>query len=352
MKRSLINLVGVMLAPLFIILLVLDIFFGIYLRWKPLLQAVYISLRVLYRLTNGHILLLYKFTTSAKQFISNSYSSCFSPSSQHDPSLLENISLYGYHFQPNYFNFPDKIYKLLSQIPVKSDIYDSNQFLYANIHSAAADPSRLLSRFFFRIDDILRIPEFLNCVSDKKINDVARSFLGDSFALVGINAWAVLPKPELSVSQSSFNSDVISSCQAQLFHYDCDWPRFLKVFINISDSTIDSAPFEYLSHTQKCSKYKFKDKRIKSINQNNYPLFDYIADSGSILYADTLGLHRDGDPGKESRYVLQLEFSISPYGNPLTLCKLTPNTFELLKNSYLKSHFSMSQCSSILRALR
>ena len=78
MKRSLINLVGVMLAPLFIILLVLDIFFGIYLRWKPLLQAVYISLRVLYRLTNGHILLLYKFTTSAKQFISP-YSSCFSP---------------------------------------------------------------------------------------------------------------------------------------------------------------------------------------------------------------------------------------------------------------------------------
>ena len=25
-------------------------------------------------------------------------------------------------------------------------------------------------------------------------------FLGDSFGLVGINAWAVLPKPELSVA--------------------------------------------------------------------------------------------------------------------------------------------------------
>ena len=352
MKRFLINVLGVFFSPLLFTLLLLDVFWGIFLRWEPLLSVTYISIRVLYRLSNGLILNLYSLIVSfACRNKAYEQAGLFvSPPSK--DIALKNLSRYGYQFEQNYFHFPGDICESLAKISVRSDFYNSNQSSYCNLNEAAADPTRLLSRFFYNPSDILCIPEFLNCVTDKRINTIAKSYLGDSFALVGINAWAILPRPKLLNENSLQTLDEIASCQAQLFHYDCDWPRFLKIFINISSSSVDSAAFEYLPDTHKnIPKLKFKDKRLTIKMLENRSPFFFVADPGSVLYANTLGLHRDGDPGDETRHVLQLEFSISCYGNPRTLFKLPSNIRDLLEQAYLNASFTKAQCKSILRAL-
>ena len=100
---------------------------------------------------------------------------------------------------------------------------------------------------------------------------------------------------------------------AQYYHYDCDYRKFLKIFIYLNDVDIDSGPHVYVEKTHK--KKFFKHILAERINDDEinkiYGLSNqkvFTKQEGSIVIEDTFGLHKGIVPKSKSRYALILEY--------------------------------------------
>lgn len=98
----------------------------------------------------------------------------------------------------------------------------------------------------------------------------------------------------------SFPSAAPSSETAQLFHYDLDTLRWLKVFIYLSNVGPDNGPHEYIpaSHRAEFKPYKILRKeygRYSDDEMNRYcesgPKI-ICADEGTVVFADTRCFHK------------------------------------------------------------
>ena len=104
----------------------------------------------------------------------------------------------------------------------------------------------------------------------------------------------------------------------ELYHFDCDWPLFIKFFIYLTDVTAADGPFSIIEGTHR-DKPVWRDGR--------FPAHELLDDhalaarerrvtgpAGTLIAADTSAFHR-GTPVEDGpRMVLQLEFAVSRFG--------------------------------------
>ena len=149
--------------------------------------------------------------------------------------------------------------------------------------------------------------------TDKSIKKIADNFLNCNSILNLVSAWKTSYVPK---DKRNLGGD------AQLFHFDCDHNRFLKIFLYLDDVYRRNGPHVYIPNTSTNGRSLLpnelnRDGRISNPEIIKYGLVPrYIeGKKGTLIFGDTQNLHK-GTPVAENtnRYILEIQYVDSPFG--------------------------------------
>lgn len=145
---------------------------------------------------------------------------------------------------------------------------------------------------------------------------VANQYLGLRSSLRAINVWINRPTAE-------------PPKESQLWHRDGDDRMIIKVFIYLGDVDKGNGPFWFIpgTHMQRCVSSdqapeppRIEDQVMRAwIKESQWRAF--TGPIGTIIFADTTGLHKGGKCEERTRAVLTFEYvsGASPYPREFTL---------------------------------
>lgn len=147
---------------------------------------------------------------------------------------------------------------------------------------------------------------------DRGLLQVAQEYIGSAPMVDIITAWY------------SFPSDSPSHEAAQLFHFDLDRVRWLKVFFLLTDQTTETGAHMYIPGTQQDGGINSKLLERGYARLEDAEVAEYYPRStwktmegtkGKILLEDTRGLHKGIALKRDHRLMLQFEYAQSLFGN-------------------------------------
>ena len=152
--------------------------------------------------------------------------------------------------------------------------------------------------------DLNKPSEFKNFLISKEILNIVQSYLNTT--LISINALFFISNP-LEIS------DEIKYQNAQFFHWDNDFRKFVKLYIYLNDVDESSGPHVFVEHTHKHKDKNHKLCRLYSDKQiyDKYPksnIIKFNGNSGSTFFVDSYGIHKGEVPTKKSRILLNIHF--------------------------------------------
>lgn len=161
--------------------------------------------------------------------------------------------------------------------------------------------------------DIIKIEEVQKLAFDKNLLNLVAHFLGSEPVLCQTNCW-------WSVNKSTHRSNL--SGNAQLFHQDTEYLKFIKVFIYLTDVNENNGPHKYVQGTSKIAQdslgedYKpsnrVEDEKVEQLfGKEN--ILTFTGKKGTIIIEDTFGLHKGTPVVEGARLLLQLEYCNSLY---------------------------------------
>lgn len=125
---------------------------------------------------------------------------------------------------------------------------------------------------------------------------------------------------------------------AQMYHFDMDRIKWLKVFIYITDVGPENGPHFFISNSHRTggTPRKLLNKgyaRLHDSDINNYfspnQIQEFVAPRGSILIEDTRGLHKGQHVRNGERLILQYQFSNSLFGTDIDRVNIFTKDFDL-----------------------
>ena len=155
---------------------------------------------------------------------------------------------------------------------------------------------------------ILRAPHVGSIIESSLLQELAGAYLGCVPIFAGLHAWWSLPDPEASEEDLNWS--------AQQFHFDYDWPAFVKFFIYLTDVDEESGPFTFVIGTHE-RKREWRDGRLdEAYVQATYGdrVKEIMGSAGDMIIADTAGYHKGKRVTKGRRLILQMEFAVSRLG--------------------------------------
>ena len=205
----------------------------------------------------------------------------------------------------------------------------------------------------FFVDYWEKIPEldldnpFVKIMTDTRILDVVNSYMGMYSQIIFYT---------LQMTDTTPNN--AERTYSQNWHRDPQEQKFCKVFIYLNDVDENTGPFVYLpksAHGQKYGKlfpvsppkgsYPSKEDVDKLLPMDEVKTMTGTA--GTVLFCDTMGIHRGGYATKHPRIMSTFAFgaktfreNISYWYSPATkkeLQKLTPQVQFSIKKKYLRT---------------
>ena len=202
--------------------------------------------------------------------------------------------------------------EFLNEAALNSDLeYKQNKHIDQNILIKKKQEN--LENYFDRLinEKISRVTGFIDLKKDSKV----KTFL-TSRPIISL-AKNYLNRQHFSISASFFLSNPIEISKqekysnAQFFHWDNDFSKFLKLYIYLTDVDEDSGPHIYIPKSHKKKKLESSLARLYDDNFI-YSSYDekikYKGKAGSIFFADGYGLHKGETPKKKSRLILNVHF--------------------------------------------
>ena len=234
-----------------------------------------------------------------------------------DKKLFNKLRKFGYAR----LNTNSELYKLSKSIKEKSKYFEAKDDLlnlklsksYKNFFDSIEKIKFNSSRLIYEDFEFESMQETWDMISLLKLPEIASSYLRCDPILTSICSWVVVP---INLGKSS---EDIYSWTAQTYHYDMDWIKFIKFFINLNNVSELNGPFEYISgsHTNRLDSF-YKQRRFDHLELEESGLDNKkvlaLGDLGTCFAADTSGLHRDGRALEGYRQVMQVEFAISTFG--------------------------------------
>lgn len=159
----------------------------------------------------------------------------------------------------------------------------------------------------FSYEDILRCQEIQKLLFDETIMAVAQEYLRCRPYLDLIALWWSVPYTR-HLSEA-----------AQLFHFDMDRIKFIKFFFYLTDVSSETGPHCFVKGSHRyIPKPLMVDRRLSDDEVLEYFSRDDIVEiygkKGTIIAADTIGLHKGKPLTSGERLILQFEFAISMFG--------------------------------------
>lgn len=161
--------------------------------------------------------------------------------------------------------------------------------------------------------DILKIEEVQKLAFDTNLLNLVSQFLGSEPILCQTNCW-------WSINKSTHRSNL--SGNAQLFHQDTEYLKFVKVFIYLTDVNEDNGPHQYVKGSSKIAQEKLGENYVISSRVEDEKVDDvfgkdnvitFTGKKGTIIIEDTFGLHKGTPVVEGARLLLQLEYCNSLY---------------------------------------
>lgn len=167
------------------------------------------------------------------------------------------------------------------------------------------------------LQDLLTIPEIQKLVTDPVLLSIIQGYLECIPIHCQSNCW-------WSINYQ--NDSAALSKNAQLYHQDKEFIKFVKVFIYLNDVDENNGAHAYVAGSCKDYEEKVDEKyQISSRVSDDFIAEKYEEDKivymkgkkGTILLEDTSGFHKGVPVLKGHRLLLQMEYCNSMHFNPL-----------------------------------
>jgi Phytanoyl-CoA dioxygenase (PhyH) len=191
----------------------------------------------------------------------------------------------------------------------------------------------------FDPDMLVNDPDIQSLVTDTALISVVQNYIGSKPVLDEVNLWW----------STAYGAKADDSA-AQLYHFDMDRIRWLKVFFYITDVGPDNGPHCFVigSHKTKGIPSSLLDRGYARISDEEVRtkygqerLIAFTAPRGTIIAEDTRGLHKGLPVLRGHRLILEFEFSNSLFGGtPLKVSRF--RTFHSSEvEHFVRSHSRM-----------
>lgn len=165
----------------------------------------------------------------------------------------------------------------------------------------------------FDMQDLVNNPDIQDLIMDAGLINIARNYLESE---------PIFDFPAMWWSTSFLK--VASSEAAQLYHFDMDRIKWLKIFIYLNDVTMENGPHSYIRGSHKTDSkpqdllnrgyVRIKDEELAP----TYKKEDFVticAEAGSVFAGDTKCWHKGNTLKKGHRLVLEFEYTTSMFGS-------------------------------------
>lgn len=247
-------------------------------------------------------------------------------------SFLKNINT-----SKNLNYLEENGYLFLKDLVSKKDIFNfkNNLMNFKGYYSSANFKSTdkyldfnniLATQFHYYQKDLVKTELVQKILSEKNILNLVQNYFNSFPIIYRINCWYNFKtlKPDASA--------------AQLWHFDFESPKWLKLFIFLDDCNLENGPHEYVVKSHKLFPDEIRKRGYKRINDKELNSIiskdlkkKFIAKKGDILIEDTIGLHKGNFVKKNKRGVLQIVFSTSLFGGENNKIKFPKEKINELK---------------------
>jgi hypothetical protein len=175
------------------------------------------------------------------------------------------------------------------------------------------DPANPVAEIYrFASEDIINNPDVQELIMDPVLINVARNYL---------QCEPILDFPAMWWS-TAFSKEA-SSEAAQLYHFDMDRIKWLKIFFYLNDVDADNGPHCYIKGTHKIGAkpqnilnrgyVRVPDEELKEFHSPD-KFIQLEAEAGTIFAGDTKCWHKGQPLKKGHRLVLEFEYTASLFG--------------------------------------
>lgn len=192
-----------------------------------------------------------------------------------------------------------------------SDSYKSKKMFNLNLSKPKG------TKFTYKANDLIQSTDIQNLLVSPTILSIAQNYLG------------CLPKIDILTAWWSFPSKKADSRAAQYWHFDLDRPKWIKVFFFLTDCGEKNGPHKYIEGSHKVISNDIRRKgyvRLMDQEVEFHSIHEKIkvftAEKGSILFEDTIGLHKGQKVERGNRLILQFQYSSSLFGSEIERIKL------------------------------
>lgn len=176
-------------------------------------------------------------------------------------------------------------------------------------------------RYDFATSDLLANADVQKLLADFSFAALAQDYLGSRPVIDVLAMW-----------WHTAYSDKPDSQAAQFFHFDMDRPKWLKVFIYLTDVSADNGPHSFVagSHATGAIPDNLLRKGYARLTDEEVgatfakeSIIEFSAPRGTIIVEDTRGLHKGKHVHVGDRLLLQLQFSNCLFGGdyPVTMAR-------------------------------
>ncbi|MFQ5504946.1 MAG: phytanoyl-CoA dioxygenase family protein [Planctomycetota bacterium] len=154
--------------------------------------------------------------------------------------------------------------------------------------------------------ELLQVEAVQELLADASLLGIAQDFLGCAPINDLVAMW-----------WSTRHGDEPCHSGAQLFHSDMDRIGFLKFFVYLTDVTPETGPHVYIKGTHRTQPRNVRqDRRIldEEVECLGDAQVEITGPRGTVITADTSGLHKGKIVGEGTRLVFQIEFTNSLFG--------------------------------------
>jgi hypothetical protein len=178
--------------------------------------------------------------------------------------------------------------------------------------------------YSFPAKDCLHSPDVQDILGDEFLLSLAGRYLGVTPIVDILTMWWSAVFEEGSASEA-----------AQLFHFDMDKPRWLKLFVYLTDVDESAGPHVYVERS-----HRLRSDKIGRLLRRGYTripdndivdaygkesLRSIVGTAGTIFVADTIGFHKGLPPAGKERLVLQLSYATTLFGGVSTSVTMPPS---------------------------
>lgn len=187
--------------------------------------------------------------------------------------------------------------------------------------------------------DLIEHPVVQELLADPSLRDLARRYMG----------WEPI-NDLVAMWWSTAHSNQASSEVAQMYHFDMDRPKFLKLFFYLTDVTTDTGPHCYIRRSHRARPAElWRDGRLSDDEvlalYGRASEVEITAPRGTLIAVDTSGFHKGKPLVCGHRLMLQLEYTNSLFGQQYAHIKVPPSTFwraQLAADPVFLSRFALA----------